>query len=80
MIPKLFAKGFFGFLTRANEGGGISDFLFSGAAEAAGAGVGAAALDDDDDDDDDGFDFDGDGRDELVQWGQSLIVIGKARR
>lgn len=26
------------------------------------------------------FDYDGDGRDELVQWGQSLIVIGKARR
>lgn len=25
------------------------------------------------------FDFDGDGRDEIVQWGQSLIVIGKVR-
>lgn len=26
------------------------------------------------------YDHDGDGRDEIVQWGQSLIVVGKAQR
>ncbi len=25
------------------------------------------------------FDYDGDGRDEIVQWGRGLIVVGKAR-
>ena len=25
------------------------------------------------------FDYDGDGKDEIVQWGQSLIVVGQVR-